>query len=93
MLVLTFFVLSVLVPLLMVSLLSPYSGIAESRILYEQPEVQFQYKSIFYGQTKKEGELIVCSTFSQLNDAVATSDGGATDKCDGVKVCVCGLFS
>uniref|UniRef100_A0A1I8NUL5 Transmembrane protein 231 n=2 Tax=Stomoxys calcitrans TaxID=35570 RepID=A0A1I8NUL5_STOCA len=83
MLVLTFFALSVLVPLLMVSLLSPYSGIAESRILYEQPKVQFQYKSIFYGETKKEGSLITCSTFPLLNDAVVSNDD--PDKCDGIK--------
>lgn len=85
MLVLTFFALSVLVPLLMVSLLSPYSGIAESRILYEQPKVQFQFKSIFYGDVKMNGnDLIVCSTFPQLNDAINHRTN--TDYCDGTKV-------
>ncbi|XP_005183555.3 uncharacterized protein LOC101895778 [Musca domestica] len=84
MLVLTFFALSVLVPLLMVSLLSPYSGIAESRILYEQPKVQFQFKSIFYGDVKMNGnDLIVCSTFPQLNDAINHRTN--TDYCDGTK--------
>ncbi|XP_061388509.1 transmembrane protein 231 [Musca vetustissima] len=84
MLVLTFFALSVLIPLLMVSLLSPYSGIAESRILYEQPKVQFQFKSIFYGDIRMEdNNLIVCSTFPQLNNAINYKNN--VDYCDGTK--------
>ncbi|XP_023301645.2 uncharacterized protein LOC111683774 [Lucilia cuprina] len=85
-LVLTFLVLSVMIPVLLVSLLSPYSGIAESRVLYEQPQVQFKYQSIFLAETmksaKQESEVFVCSTFPNLNNALANDDN---DKCEGIK--------
>ncbi|EDW36832.1 GL25847 [Drosophila persimilis] len=46
-LVLAFIALSVMLPVLLVSLLSPYSGISESRVLYEQPNVAYNYQYIF----------------------------------------------
>lgn len=94
-LVLTFLILSVMIPVLLVSLLSPYSGIAESRVLFEQPKVQFKYNSIFLGETieskldmsnSKETNapgLVVCSTFPNLNEALMQNE---LDKCDGIKV-------
>lgn len=89
-LVLTFFVLSVMIPVLLVSLLSPYSGIAESRVLYEQPQVQFKFNSIFLTKTRRSNnktesedvDMLVCSTFSNLNNIMGSDD----DKCRGIKV-------
>ncbi|KAM7356076.1 uncharacterized protein ACRADG_001930 [Cochliomyia hominivorax] len=85
-LVLTFLVLSVMIPVLLVSLLSPYSGIAESRILYEQPQVQFKYNSIFLAETQKVNEsetnIFACSTFPNLNNALNNDNN---DKCEGIK--------
>ncbi|XP_017082513.1 transmembrane protein 231 [Drosophila eugracilis] len=71
-LVLAFIALSVMLPVLLVSMLSPYSGISESRVLYEQPMVQFTYEYIFVGTTEageyeEEESLIACSTFSNFN--------------------------
>lgn len=90
-LVLTFLVLSIMIPVLLVSLLSPYSGIAESRVLFEQPQVQFKYNSIYLGKTiesgnqisTKESNMFVCSTFPNLNNALGNN---YNDKCDGIKV-------
>lgn len=87
-LVLTFLVLSVMVPVLLVSLLSPYSGIAESRVLFEQPKVQFKYNSIFLAETlnngnKDETNFIVCGTYPNLNNELGQH---AADKCEGIKV-------
>lgn len=71
-LVLAFIALSVMLPVLLVSLLSPYSGISESRVLYEQPNVEFNYEYIFVGTTdqgeyEEEESLVACSSFSQFN--------------------------
>lgn len=87
-LVLTFLVLSVMIPVLLVSLLSPYSGIAESRVLFEQPKVQFKYNSIFLAETLNNEnigveDLIVCSTYPNLNNGLGQH---ASDKCNGIKV-------
>ncbi|ALC40127.1 CG14020 [Drosophila busckii] len=60
-----------MLPVLLVSLLSPYSGISESRVLYEQPNVQFKYQYIFVGSTEPEsdadGSWLACSSFGNLN--------------------------
>ncbi|XP_017132611.1 transmembrane protein 231 [Drosophila elegans] len=71
-LVLAFVALSVMLPVLLVSLLSPYSGISESRILYEQPNVEFTYEYIFVGTTEpgeyeEEESLVACSSFGNFN--------------------------
>ncbi|XP_022224490.2 transmembrane protein 231 [Drosophila obscura] len=70
--VLAFIALSVMLPVLLVSLLSPYSGISESRVLYEQPNVAYNYQYIFVGSTEpgEDGEaesLVACSSFSYFN--------------------------
>ncbi|KAH8366503.1 hypothetical protein KR084_012443 [Drosophila pseudotakahashii] len=71
-LVLAFIALSVMLPVLLVSFLSPYSGISESRVLYEQPNVEFTYQYIFVGTTEpgeleEEESLVACSSFSNFN--------------------------
>ncbi|XP_030380548.1 uncharacterized protein LOC115628528 [Scaptodrosophila lebanonensis] len=71
--VLFFITLSVMLPVLLVSLLSPYSGISESRVLYEQPQLQFTYQYIFVASTEPTGDnepaetLVSCSSFGNLN--------------------------
>ncbi|XP_002052919.3 transmembrane protein 231 [Drosophila virilis] len=73
-LVLVFIALSVMLPVLLVSLLSPYSGISESRMLYEQPVVQFKYQYIFVANMESklenatlEESFLGCSSFGNLN--------------------------
>lgn len=70
--VLVFIALSVMIPVLLVSLLSPYSGISESRVLYEQPNIQFNYQYIFVANTESttdSGEIsfLACSSFGNFN--------------------------
>ncbi|KAH8298102.1 hypothetical protein KR018_006829 [Drosophila ironensis] len=82
-LVLAFVALSVMIPVLLVSLLSPYSGISESRVLYEQPVVEFSYQYIFVGTTepREEGEpesLVACSTFRQFNARMSDFSGSCS---------------
>ncbi|KAH8412094.1 hypothetical protein KR222_010487 [Zaprionus bogoriensis] len=69
-LVLVFIALSVMLPVFLVSLLSPYSGISESRVLYEQPNVRFNYHYIFVASTEAAGEdatFLACSSFNNFN--------------------------
>ncbi|KAH8377028.1 hypothetical protein KR093_002833 [Drosophila rubida] len=69
-LVVVFIALSVMLPVLLVSLLSPYSGISESRVLYEQPNVQFKYQYIFVANMEKgnsSSSFIACSSFGNFN--------------------------
>ncbi|XP_002064724.3 uncharacterized protein LOC6642100 [Drosophila willistoni] len=70
-LVLIFIALSVMLPVLLVSLLSPYSGISESRVLYEQPNVKFDYQYIFVASTELS-TLVACSSFSDFNAQMAS---------------------
>ncbi|XP_067626061.1 transmembrane protein 231 [Eurosta solidaginis] len=90
--VLIFIILSVMMPVLLVSLLSPYSGISESRVLFEQPRLHFKFQTIFTAETEMKpngnsspnsttGNLIVCSTFPQLNAMTAEHSGN----CEGIK--------
>ncbi|XP_012159104.1 uncharacterized protein LOC101462281 [Ceratitis capitata] len=92
--VLIFIILSVMIPMLLVSLLSPYSGISESRILFEQPRLQFKFQSIFIAETeaqynasahpqanRKPVNLVVCSTFPGLNTAAIEH----SRNCEGIK--------
>ncbi|KAH8246481.1 hypothetical protein KR038_001997 [Drosophila bunnanda] len=82
--VLAFIALSVMIPVLLVSLLSPYSGISESRVLYEQPNVEFTYQYIFVGTTEEDGEqelAVACSSFSELNALM----GGYTNSCSATR--------
>ncbi|XP_053959631.1 uncharacterized protein LOC128864138 [Anastrepha ludens] len=85
--VLIFIILSVMIPMLLVSLLSPYSGISESRVLFEQPRLQFKFYSIFTAETEKRinvadsSGLVVCSTFPQLNALMQERSGS----CEGIK--------
>uniref|UniRef100_A0A0A1WHE1 Transmembrane protein 231 n=1 Tax=Zeugodacus cucurbitae TaxID=28588 RepID=A0A0A1WHE1_ZEUCU len=86
--VLIFIILSVMIPMLLVSLLSPYSGISESRILFEQPRLQFKFQSILIAETEGEDEnhiknvnLVVCSTLPQLNTVVMELG----QSCEGIK--------
>ncbi|XP_036328611.1 uncharacterized protein LOC118740950 [Rhagoletis pomonella] len=92
--VLIFIILSVMIPMLLVSLLSPYSGISESRVLFEQPRLQFKFQSIFTAETDEKYEaangheskrstndLVVCSTFPQLNSIMQEHSGS----CEGIK--------
>ncbi|XP_037709108.1 uncharacterized protein LOC119546700 [Drosophila subpulchrella] len=72
-LVVAFIALSVMLPVLLVSFLSPYSGISESRILYEQPKTEFTDQYIFVGTTEpvefeEEESLVACSSFGNFND-------------------------
>ncbi|KAH8413485.1 hypothetical protein KR009_011762 [Drosophila setifemur] len=85
-LVLVFIALSVMIPVMLVSVLSPYSGISESRVLYEQPDVRFTYKYIFVAtiEPEEEGELesmVACSTFNHFNSIM----GGFTNSCTATK--------
>ncbi|XP_001962533.3 transmembrane protein 231 [Drosophila ananassae] len=85
-LVLAFIALSVMIPVLLVSLLSPYSGISESRVLYEQPIIEFDYKYLFVATTepKEEGEpesMVACSTFRYFNSKL----GDFTNSCSATK--------
>lgn len=71
-LVMIFIALSVMLPVLLVSLLSPYSGISESRVLYEQPRVQFNYQYIFVASTElaqdtEDASFVACSSFHNFN--------------------------
>ncbi|XP_055837340.1 uncharacterized protein LOC129905799 [Episyrphus balteatus] len=59
-------ILSVMIPVLLVSILSPYSGISESRVLYEQPKVMFTFQYLFLGELSGEG-AVACSTFAYFN--------------------------
>ncbi|XP_016964709.1 uncharacterized protein LOC108034337 [Drosophila biarmipes] len=82
-LVLVLIVLSVMVPVLLVSLLSPYSGISESRVLYEQPNLEFTNQYIFVGTTEAEEfedeeSLVACSSFSNFNDQMETFTNSCT---------------
>ncbi|XP_011207646.2 uncharacterized protein LOC105229223 [Bactrocera dorsalis] len=86
--VLIFIILSVMIPMLLVSLLSPYSGISESRILFEQPRLQFKFQSILIADTeaedvnnKQDVNLVVCSTLPQLNTVVMEHG----NNCEGIK--------
>ncbi|XP_028894542.2 uncharacterized protein LOC105209716 [Zeugodacus cucurbitae] len=86
--VLIFIILSVMIPMLLVSLLSPYSGISESRILFEQPRLQFKFQSILIAETEGEDvnhiknvNLVVCSTLPQLNTVVMELG----QSCEGIK--------
>ncbi|EDW03832.1 uncharacterized protein LOC6562947 [Drosophila grimshawi] len=79
-LVLIFIALSVMLPILLVSLLSPYSGISESRVLFEQPKVQFSYQYIFVGHTE-DATLIACSSFGNFNARL----GNSTQNCEAIK--------
>lgn len=87
--VLIFIILSVMIPLLLVSLLSPYSGISESRILFEQPRLQFKFQSILIAETEGEDvnnsqdvNFVVCSALPQINTVVIEHN----KSCEGIKV-------
>lgn len=76
-LVLVFIALSVMLPVLLVSLLSPYSGISESRVLYEQPDLKFKYQYIFVAHLESsqdneslESSFLACSSFANFNARV-----------------------
>ncbi|XP_055921730.1 uncharacterized protein LOC129952862 [Eupeodes corollae] len=61
-------ILSVMIPVLLVSILSPYSGISESRVLYEQPKVMYTFQYLFLGELGgEENPLVACSTFAYFN--------------------------
>ncbi|KAH8392096.1 hypothetical protein KR215_000582 [Drosophila sulfurigaster] len=71
-LVVVFIALSVMLPVLLVSLLSPYSGISESRVLYEQPNVQFKYQYVFVAnlatnEASSSPGFVACSSFGNFN--------------------------
>lgn len=78
-----------MIPMLLVSLLSPYSGISESRILFEQPRLQFKFQSILIAETegevvnnKQDVNLVVCSTLPHINTIVMENG----NSCEGIKV-------
>ncbi|KAL7741184.1 hypothetical protein ACLKA6_018208 [Drosophila palustris] len=84
--VLVFIALSVMLPVLLVSLLSPYSGISESRVLYEQPNIQFSYQYIFVANTESTAEngespFLACSSFGNFNARIQKF----TNSCDASK--------
>uniref|UniRef100_A0A1A9WQ05 Transmembrane protein 231 n=1 Tax=Glossina brevipalpis TaxID=37001 RepID=A0A1A9WQ05_9MUSC len=86
--VITLCFLSVVIPIFLVSFLSPHPSID---ILYEKPNVEFEYKSIFMADTASYGkgwktkniftDLYVCSTFAKLNEIFKE----AGNKCDSLR--------
>jgi len=82
-LVVAFIALSVMLPVLLVSFLSPYAGISESRILYEQPNTEFTDQYIFVGTTEpvefeEEESLVACSSFGTFNDQMESYTNSCT---------------
>ncbi|XP_037953404.1 uncharacterized protein LOC119683672 [Teleopsis dalmanni] len=91
--VLILIILSVMIPVLLVSILSPYSSIAESRVLYEQPKVRFQFQYFFLAELAEveveesnstdntTERWMICSTMPRLNAHLQHF----THQCEGVQ--------
>lgn len=93
--VVTFMLLSFIIPLILISFVNPLASITnlESQLLYEQPKVQFKYQSMLFADLKQStaalspvttanAGLLLCSTATQTaNNYLMTADA-----CNALKV-------
>lgn len=85
--VITFLLLSLLLPILVVSLLTPYAGIWETHMLYEQPKVRYRFEFLFRAKTfsasNPNARTIICTNIPLLS---LNLDAKSIDECTTFKV-------
>lgn len=86
--IVTFFlILSLILPILLVSLLTPYAGILETHLLYEQPKVRYRFEFLFRAKkisfTNQSSKTIICTNVPLLSMSL---DANSIDECTTFKV-------